>query len=69
MCPLSTSFLFFGLLRRPFTTDACFLVLQLVSNIHAIRNFGLWMGSLVVVNYLLVLTLFAAAMMVWDTYV
>jgi len=45
------------------------MIMQVVSNIKAIRNFGLWMGSLVVVNYVLVLTLYASAMMVWDTYV
>lgn len=47
------------------TTAASFYS-NTVSRIAAIRNFGLWMGSLVVVNYILVLTLYATALLTWD---
>eukprot|EP01125_Pyxidicula_operculata_P022221 TRINITY_DN896_c0_g1_i4.p1 TRINITY_DN896_c0_g1~~TRINITY_DN896_c0_g1_i4.p1 ORF type:complete len:1558 (-),score=465.23 TRINITY_DN896_c0_g1_i4:2150-6823(-) len=50
-----------------FTTAAAFIS-NLFSPIPALRWFGIWMALLVVINYLLVLTLFPTAMIVWDTY-
>lgn len=48
------------------TTAASFYA-NAISRISAVRSFGLWTGTLVVANYVLVLTLFVAALSAYDS--